>query len=77
MDEPTFYRQVIRAYRHCFAEVLDIVNGSQSVVARDIMQILREGQWRLDKLWTAAPDSLKDPSTVREEKGIAPLEEWR
>ena len=77
MDEPTFYRHVIRAYRHCFAEILDVVNGSSSFVARDVMQRLREAERRLDKLRTMAPDTLQDPSTLRERRGVAPLEEWR
>ena len=76
MDEPTFYRQEIRAYRHCFAEILDVVNGSSSFVARDVMQHLREAERRLDKLKTMAPESLQDPSTLRERRGVAPLEEW-
>jgi len=77
MDEPTFYRQEIRAYRHCFAEILDVVNGSSSLVARDVMQRLQEADRRLDKLRTMAPESLQDPSTLRERKRVAALEEWR
>ena len=77
MDEPTFYRQVIRVYRHCFAEILDLVNGSSSFVAQTVMERLREAEKRLDKLRTLAPESLQDSATLRERRGIAALEEWR
>jgi hypothetical protein len=76
-DELTFYRHVIRAYRHCFAEIMDIVNGSSSFVARDVMQRLREAEKRLDKLWIMAPESLQDSATLRERKRLVALEEWR
>jgi len=76
-DELTFLRKTIRAYRNGYARILDLVAESQSVVARDVMQILRETQWRLDKLRTMAPESMQDPATLRERKRVAPLEEWR
>ena len=76
-DELTFLRQTIRIYRSCYAKIVEQVTESQSGVARDIMQILRETQWRLDKLWTLAPESMQDPATVRERKRVAALEEWR
>jgi len=76
MDEPTFYRQVIRAYRHCFAEILDIVNGSSSIVRQNVMKRLREAETRLDKLAAMPPESLRDPSTLREKRGLGSIEEW-
>ena len=77
MDEVAFYRAAIRAYRHTFAEILDLVDGSSSFAAQSVMEVLREAQKRLDKLAAMAPESLQDPSTLRERRSIAPLEEWR
>ena len=77
MDEVAFYRAAIRAYRHTFAEILDLVDGSSSFAAQSVMEILREAQERLDKLAAMAPESLRDPSALRERRGVARLEEWR
>ena len=60
MDEVTFYRATIRAYRHTFAEILDLVDGSSSFAAQSVMEVLREAQKRLDKLAAKLPDSLAD-----------------
>jgi len=77
MDEVTFYQATIRAYRHTFAEILDLVDGSSSFAAQSVMEILREAEKRLDKLRAMAPESLQDPVSRRERRGVAPLEEWR
>ena len=77
MDEVTFYRATIRAYRHTFAEILDLVDGSSSFAAQSVMEVLREAQKRLDKLAAMAPESLLDPSTLREKRGLGSIEEWR
>lgn len=76
MDEVTYLTRTIRIYRHAFASILNVVVESGSTAARDVMQHLREAQWRLDKLKTMAPPSI-DPTAARERKHIAALEAWR
>lgn len=71
MDEITLLRSVLRAYRHGFAEIHDIVNDSDTRVARQVLDAMVATQHRLEKIKSVHPEMTMDPDELREREHIA------
>ncbi len=72
-DDPAYLRQVLRVYRHAFAEVKDAIGDSEGWTASRVRRSLNEAQERLERVKQAFPGQALEPDELRERNGIADL----
>lgn len=73
IEDPAYLRTILRAYRHGYAEIIEIVKDSDARVARRILESIIATQHRLEKIKAAHPEASLEPDELRERAGIADL----